>query len=122
VNDDAAASPPNLEPDGITAALAGACCGIPEGYVSFKGYLGCADECEMHRIYLDNSFWKWLEVHADDIKHREDVPPNEKDPRSVFWVKRCAKVITCKVDLAHEIEDVVWNAADDPAAYGRPPY
>ncbi len=121
MTDDAPDSMPRLAPDSIATALGGAGNEIPEGYISFKGYLGPAVD-GMHRIYLDNSFWKWLSVRGSDIKFREDVPANERDPRSVFWVERQAKVVVCQVDLAHEIEDDVWGTADDTAAYRRPPY
>ena len=121
MTDDTPDSSPSFEEDSIATALGGASTAIPTGYISFKGYLGPAVD-GMHRIYLDNSFWKWLVVSAGDIKFRQDVPENERDPRSVFWVEREARVISCQVDLAHEIEDDVWGVADDSAAYRRPPY
>lgn len=121
MSDEPAPPEPNLAADSITEVL-GKTCGIPDCYVAFKGYLGGPNECDMRRIYLDNSFCRWLEVAADDIKHREDVPANERDPRSVFWVERCAKVIVCRVYKAHELENESTMPPDDAGAYRHPPW
>jgi hypothetical protein len=122
VTDDTPTSAPDLSPDGVAIALGGVPPQAPVGYVSFKGYLAPSVD-GVHRIYLDNSFWKWVEVRAQDIRFRQDVPSNDRDPRSIFWLERQATVTTCQVGLAHEIEDDLWGGAkDDPAAWGRPPY
>lgn len=113
-------TPVNLKPDKVANKL-GAHPGIPTGYVSFKGFLG-PDVGGLHRIYLDNSHWKWLEVRASDIVHREKVPRNHSDPRSVFWIKRTAEVLTCNVSPAHQIEKELWGVDSDPAEWGRPPW
>jgi hypothetical protein len=118
----AESEPWNLDPDSVAVTLGGSLCEIPEGYVAFKGFLAGPDDCGMHRIYLDNSFWRWLQVRAADIKFREDVPANDRDPRSVFFLPREARVVMCRVDEAHEIEQEVLRQRDDSAAYTHPPW
>lgn len=128
---------PDLKPDRIATALGGAYPEIPHGYVSFKGYLaggqgdvdkdgGAAKEDDVRRLYLTDTFWRWLEVKTIDIAERLDVPDNEKDSRSVIWVKRDAKVVQCQVGLAHEVEEEVWGTVDPAGGgggrHGRPPY
>lgn len=114
-------SPPDLTPDPIAKDL-GAYPAVPDGYVSFKGYLG-PGVGGIHRIYLDNSFWNWLEIRAKDIVFRVSVPPNHADPRDVFFVRRKAKVVKSQAQMAHEIENQVWGVPDDdPGGYTRPPY
>lgn len=122
MSDEPLASPPNLKPDEVAVALGGGRCEIPDGYAAFKGFLAGPDDCGIHRIYLDNSFWTWLEVRAADIKFRQDVPSNETDPRSAFFVPRTAKVVLCRADEAHVIEQEVLRQRDDSAAYRHPPW
>lgn len=113
---------PDLTADDIAIELGGAYPGIPAGYISVKGYLG-PEVDGVHRIYLDNSFWRWLEVRADDIKYRVNIENNDRDPRDVFWVLRTAAVLSCRIDRAHEIESEIWGEADgDPGGWRRPPY
>jgi hypothetical protein len=122
VSDESPASPPDLEPDGVAVALGGGPCDVPGGYAAFKGFLAGPDACNRHRIYLDNSLWRWLEIRAADIKLRQDVPANETDPRSTFFVPRTATVVLCRADEAHVIEQEVLRQRDDSAAYTHPPW
>lgn len=81
---------------------------IPRGYVAFKGYLS-GETDDIHRLYLDNTYWYWLEVHKDAIAARIRAPQNEADARSVVWIHRDAKVTKCQVGRAHELEDDAWT-------------
>jgi hypothetical protein len=97
---------------------------VPDGYVSFKGYLDEAQD-GVHRVYLDDSFWCWIEVQADDIAHRMDVPNNPQDPRSIVWIKRSALVTRSEVGSASDIAHSVWGDDDHAAVIQRrprPPY
>lgn len=118
MSDEPPTLPPSLEPDSIAATLGGQYPAIPVGYISFKGYLA-AGNGGVHRLYLDDTFWSWLEVHAEDIKARLDIPANEQDSRSVIWVQREAKVTKSRVGYAHTMDDEDWGA--DPAGGGLPP-
>jgi hypothetical protein len=112
---------PDLRADDIAVVL-GSYPASSEGYVSFKGYLGPAHD-GIHRLYRDDTFLSWLEVKADDIAHRLDVPENDRDPRSVVWIKRRAMVNSCQRAEAHELEDEVWGV--DPGGgpnKRKPPY
>jgi len=125
VNEEAAPPPVapavDLTPDDIATTL-GEACGVHDCYVAFKGFLGPPNACEMHRIYLDNTFCRWVEVHADDIRFRQDVPENERDQRSAFWIKRTARVIVCRIDKADEIQDDLAKQPDDAGDYRHPPW
>jgi hypothetical protein len=105
-------------PDSIAVQLGGGD-RIPEGYVSFKGYLGPADDKDVHRLFMTDTFWSWLELAADDIKGRLDVPADQHDARSVVWVKRNAQVIKCQAGTAQDMEDEVWGI--NPAGAAIPP-
>jgi hypothetical protein len=111
----------NLTADPITEKL-GSPAGIPAGCASLKGYLGPA-QGTVHRIYLDNSFWKWLEVEAEHIVYRRETPPNERDSRDEFWIARGAQVINCQASIVQEIErELAGSPDDDAGSYGKPPW
>lgn len=114
--------PVDLNADPITKEL-GTTKGAPGGCASLKGYLGAGAEPEVCRIYLDNSFWTWLEVKKEDIKYRVETPSNERDSRDEFWIARGARVITCQVSVVDEIQSELSGAKDeDPAYFRRPPW
>lgn len=122
VTDETPGLPPSLTPDSIATTLGGDIPGVPLGYVSFKGYLAEGNG-GVHRLYIDDTFWSWLEVPAADIAARLDVPSNAADARSVIWVNRDARVTKCQVGYAPDLEDEGWGG--DPVALTRrrrPPY
>lgn len=111
----------NLDPDPIAAKLGGTD-GIPAGCASLKGYLGPL-QGDFHRIYLDNSFWKWLQVKATDIVYRVVTPENERDSRDEFWIARGAHVVHCQASRAHEVERQLSGDEPDSSGYwGKPPW
>ena len=112
----------DLTPDPIARKLEGLGA-IPNGCASLKGYLGPANDEGIHRIYLDNSFWKWLEVKAGDIVYRVVTPDNDRDSRDEFWIKRGADVVNCQASVVQEIERELSGDSDDGGGYwGRPPW
>ena len=95
--------PTNLAPDSIAERLEGASSDIPEGYVSFKGYVA-PENHGLHRLYSDDSFQRWLAVNPQDIVAQISVPPNDRDTRSVIYIRREARVIMCQVSKAYEVD------------------
>jgi hypothetical protein len=104
--DEAVQFPPDLTPDRLATMLGGTA--IPEGYASLKGYLGPMHD-GVQRIFVDDTFLCWIEVRSKDIAARIDVPANEMDARSVVYLKRKAKVVTCHVSYAHQIDSTAVN-------------
>jgi hypothetical protein len=96
--------PPDLTPDGIAQALAGDYPAIPHGYASFKGYLA-PKQNGVYRFFTDDTFRSWIEVKAEDIVGRINVPANATDPRSMLYIKHDALVIKCHVHRAFEVDD-----------------
>ncbi len=89
---------------------------VPDGYASFKGYLAPKRENGRHRFFGNDTFLYWMDIAADDIVARINVPANAIDPRSMIYVKREARVITCQVRKAHEVD-----VDADPTSVGLPP-
>ncbi len=107
-----------------TAATLGTKCGPPAGYISFKGFMSDRIECEdghLRRLYLDDTFWSWLEVREADVGAQIAVPPNGSDPRSVIWVRREARVTRSKVSEAYDLAEEVFGI-DPGGITTRPPY
>jgi hypothetical protein len=113
--------PPDLTPDSIAKRLGGAYPAIPPGYVSFKGYLA-AERDGLHRLFRDDGFQHWIEVRAKDIAARINVPTNERDARSVLYVKRKARVITSRVQNAYDVGELDVDPGGSGGAPGPPPW
>ena len=111
--------PPDLTPDSIAETLAGRSPAIPHGYASFKGYLA-PKRNGVYRFFTDDSFRCWIEVKAEDIVGRINVPANAIDPRSVLYIKHDALVIRCHVHKAYQVDDVGANL--DGGIPSHPPW
>lgn len=115
--DEALQYPPDLTPDDLAERLGGKYPEVPPGYAAFKGYLA-PEQSGRHRFFRDDTFGCWIDVAAKDIVARINIPTNETDPRSVIYLKRKAKVVTCHVSYAYEVDD---NTAVGLEADGLPP-
>ncbi|HEX8156801.1 MAG TPA: hypothetical protein VF526_05385 [Solirubrobacteraceae bacterium] len=114
--------PPDLTPDSLADQLGGPFPGIPPGYVAIKGWLG-RDRDGIHRIFTTDTFRTFFEIRKEDIAARVEIPRNERDWRSEFWIKRGATVMKGEVGYIYEMENGVWGT--DPAGGGlggHPPY
>jgi hypothetical protein len=111
----------DLTPDRITKFLPVDYSTIPKGYVSIKGYL--ADEHKgLRRVFCDDTFMRWIDVKTDDIRFRIHIPANERDARSVLYIRRWARVITCHVGFAHELDDRAIDPSADGVGHDQPPW
>jgi hypothetical protein len=94
---------------------------IPDGYVSFKGYLS-EEHNGLRRLFCNDTFEDWIEVKASDIAARIDVPPNDMDARCVLYVKRKARVILCHALDADEVPDAGIDPGGESIPAGHPPW
>jgi hypothetical protein len=123
----------DLNPDTLAQTLGTFPCPSP-GYAVFVGYLspelgaGPGDPhadppvlatCGVHRLYLDNTMWSYMEICHDDIVQQFSVPLDAGDARSTVWVKRNAVVTKCRSDEAHCFNEEDYG--DPGGGPNRPP-
>jgi hypothetical protein len=121
VSDEPLQVPPDLTADSIAVALGATYPEIPAGYASFKGYLG-PEKYGRQRLFTDDTFRSWINVAAVDIAARINIPTNERDARSVVYLKRKAEVIRCHVSYAYKVDDIAVDLGSDGLPPAHPPW